>query len=169
MEKTFPWEYSHGNASGTSKPVSRVLSFKTAIYLAAPLPARSSHPLNAAGQACMRSHGVAPDRVYSDAPFPDVGRALTSAFPPLPEGTWRRSQAVYLCCTFPGVAPGGCYPLSSPCGARTFLTGGPFAPSARLSSLLAEDIVPDRTGVVKHNLTAGYSRYSSGTEVTWTI
>ena len=29
---------------------------------------------------------------------------------------------IYLCCTFPGVAPGGCYPLSLPCGARTFLT-----------------------------------------------
>ena len=41
-----------GALSGTSKPVSRVLSFKTAIYLAAPLPTRSSHPLNAAGQAC---------------------------------------------------------------------------------------------------------------------
>ena len=40
-----------GALSGTSKPVSRVLSFKTAIYLAAPLPTRSSHPLNAAGQA----------------------------------------------------------------------------------------------------------------------
>ena len=44
--------------------------------------------------------------------------------------------AVYLCCTCPRVAPGGCYPLSLPCGARTFLTGGPFAPPARLSSLL---------------------------------
>ena len=32
----------------------------------------------------LRSHGVAPDRVYSDAPFPGIGRALTSAFPPLP-------------------------------------------------------------------------------------
>ena len=32
--------------------------------------------------------------------------------------------AVYLCCTFPEVAFGGRYPLSLPCGARTFLTGG---------------------------------------------
>ena len=32
------------------------------------------------------------------------------------------AMAVYLCCTCPGVAPGGCYPLSLPCGARTFLT-----------------------------------------------
>ena len=30
------------------------------------------------------SHGVAPDRVYSDELFPVIGRALISAFPPLP-------------------------------------------------------------------------------------
>ena len=46
-------------------------------------------------------------------------------------------MAVYLCCTFPRVAPGGCYPLSLPYGARTFLIDGPFAPPTRLSSLLA--------------------------------
>ena len=51
--------------------------------------------------------------------------------------------AVSLCCTFPEVAFGGRYPLSLPCGARTFLTGGPFAPSARLSVFLAEDIVTE--------------------------
>lgn len=34
-----------------SKPVSRVLSFKTAIYLAVPLPARSSRLLRTAGPA----------------------------------------------------------------------------------------------------------------------
>ena len=33
-------------------------------------------------------------------------------------------EAVYLCCTFPEVAFGGRYPLSLPCGARTFLTTG---------------------------------------------
>ena len=33
-------------------------------------------------------------------------------------------SAVYLCCTFPEVAFGGRYPLSLPCGARTFLTDG---------------------------------------------
>ena len=37
---------------GTSKPVSRVLSFKTAIYLDAQLPVRSSRLLNTAGPAC---------------------------------------------------------------------------------------------------------------------
>ena len=33
-------------------------------------------------------------------------------------------EAVYLCCTFPEVAFGGRYPLSLPCGARTFLMDG---------------------------------------------
>ena len=33
-------------------------------------------------------------------------------------------EAVYLCCTFPEVAFGGRYPLSLPCGARTFLPAG---------------------------------------------
>ena len=33
-------------------------------------------------------------------------------------------EAVYLCCTFPEVAFGGRYPLSLPCGARTFLMAG---------------------------------------------
>ena len=36
----------------TSKPVSRVLSFKTAIYLDVELPPRSSRPLNATGPVC---------------------------------------------------------------------------------------------------------------------
>ena len=41
--------------------------------------------------------------------------------------------AVYLCCTFPEVAFGGRYPLSLPCGARTFLTWALFSADARLS------------------------------------
>ena len=48
------------------------------------MPLHSSHLLNAAGPACVRFHGVAPDRVYSDEQFPVIGRALISAFPPLP-------------------------------------------------------------------------------------
>jgi len=43
-------------------------------------------------------------------------------FPPWLAG--EGPPADYFCCTFPGVAPGGCYPLSLPCGARTFLTDG---------------------------------------------
>ena len=45
------------------------------------------------------------------------------AFPPLPRRLLAQAdEAVYLCCTFPEVAFGGRYPLSLPCGARTFLT-----------------------------------------------
>ena len=65
-----------------SKPVSRVLSFKTAIYLDAPLPVRSSRLPGTVGPTCVSLHGVAPDRVYSDGQFPAVGWALTSPFHP---------------------------------------------------------------------------------------
>ena len=41
------------------------------------------------------SHGVAPDRVYSDELFPVIGRALISAFPPLP----RRRKGIRFCAT----------------------------------------------------------------------
>jgi len=80
------------------------------------------------------------------APFPAVGCAawpkttLRHYVAPLPiraEGTriglrsralysqsLRERRAVYLCCTFPEVAFGGRYPLSLPCGARTFLVDG---------------------------------------------
>ena len=61
---------------------------------------------------------------------------------------FKENEAVYLCCTFPRVAPGGCYPLSLPCGARTFLTDEPFAPPARLSSLLALPMIQENEGVV---------------------
>ena len=57
-------------------------------------------------------------------------------------------EAVSLCCTFPEVAFGGRYPLSLPCGARTFLTDGSFASSARLSVFLAENILAEKRGKV---------------------
>ena len=69
--------------------------------------------------------------------YPSLPPRESSLIPPRLLPRSRGIEAVYLCCTFPRVAPGGCYPLSLPCGARTFLTGGPFAPPARLSSLLA--------------------------------
>ena len=47
--------------------------------------------------------------------------------------TLTSEEAVYLCCTFPEVAFGGRYPLSLPCGARTFLTWALFSADARLS------------------------------------
>ena len=64
-------------------------------------------------------------------PSQPVSRLLVRSyrtFPPLPA-----MPAVYLCCTFPEVAFGGRYPLSLPCGARTFLTWALFSADARLS------------------------------------
>ena len=58
---------------GASEPVSRFLSFKTAIYLDVRLPARSSRLLNTTGPVYACSHGVAPDRVYSVTTFPCDG------------------------------------------------------------------------------------------------
>ena len=54
----------------------------------------------------------------TDTLEPSGGR-LSPPFHP-----YRQTPAVYLCCTFPEVAFGGRYPLSLPCGARTFLTHG---------------------------------------------
>lgn len=117
------WTRKHGipfeiPCFGASKPVSRVLSFKTAIYLGASLPVRSSRLLNTAGPAYVCSHGVAPDRVYSNGRLTRHWVSSYLAFPSLPR---QNSGAVYFCCTFPEVAFGGRYPLSLPCGARTFL------------------------------------------------
>ena len=80
-------------------------------------------------------HGVAPDRVYIVEPVSlQAGCALTAPFHPcLP-----KRQAVSLCCTCPGVTPGGRYPLSLPCGARTFLTRSPLGLRPRLSDPVAE-------------------------------
>ena len=122
-----------------SKPVSRVLSFKTAIYLDAPLPARSSRLPGTAGPACCPSTALLRIEFTAMGAFTRHRVSSYLAFPPLPHRSLvRKDAAVYLCCTCPRVAPGGCYPLSLPCGARTFLTGGPFAPPARLSSLLPD-------------------------------
>ena len=117
-----------------SRPVSRVLSFKTAIYLDAPLPTRSSRLPGTVGPTCC------PSTALLRIEFTAMGCSQPSGelLPHLSTLTGGRSSpAVYLCCTFPRGAPGGWYPLSLPCGARTFLTHGPFAPRARLSSLLA--------------------------------
>ena len=46
-------------------------------------------------------------------------------------------EVVYFCCTCPEVAFGGRYPLSLPCGARTFLVRCFSACLPRLSDLLA--------------------------------
>ncbi len=105
-----------------SKPVSRVLSFKTAIYLDAPLPARSSHLPGTAGPAICPSTVLLRIEFTAMGSFQPSGELLPrlstlTSFPV-------RGKAVSLCCTFPGVASGGRYPLSLPCGARTFLMRG---------------------------------------------
>ena len=109
------------------RSISRVLS-STAIYLDPGLLLGSSHLLGTAGPACSPTHGVAPDRVYSTPMFPWGGCALTTPFHPYLAGTSQGAhtpnEAVSFCCTCPRVTPGGRYPLSLPCGARTFLTGG---------------------------------------------
>ena len=79
-------------------------------------------PRERSGQPICSHTGVAPDRVYSDGQSPAIGCALTTPFHPY----WRSEAPLAgdLCCTFPEVAFGGCYPLSLPCGARTFLMTG---------------------------------------------
>ena len=97
-------------------------SVLTAIYLAAQLPAQSSRLHGAVGHTLCSSTALLRDRVYIVKPMlPWAGWALTPPFHPY-------LSAVYLCCTCPGVTPGGRYPLSLPCGARTFLIWGLSAP-----------------------------------------
>ena len=98
-------------------------------------------PRERPGQPVCSHTGVAPDRVYSDGHSRAVGCALTAPFHPCSASPFhvitgyaadsasrrvprREGGAVYLCCTFPEVAFGGRYPLSLPCGARTFLMTG---------------------------------------------
>ena len=100
-----------------SGPVSRVL-LKTTIYLDLPLPAGSSHLLRTAGPA------MCPPTVLLRIEFTASTclHATSELLPHFSTLTGRhRLPAVYLCCTCPRVTPGGRYPLSLPCGARTFL------------------------------------------------
>jgi len=92
-------------------------SVLTAIYLVLQLPAGSSRLLEAVGQTFCFSTALLRDRVYIVKPMlPWAGWALTPPFHP-----YRKNPAVSLCCTCPEVTLGGRYPLSLPCGARTFL------------------------------------------------
>ena len=113
--------------SAVCKPSSVLMT----IYLRASSPMRSSDTAEADGQPCVPPH-LAPDGVYMTDESPGRRCALTAPFHP-----YLNEEAVYLCCTFPEVAFGGRYPLSLPCGARTFLIGrlSPLPP--RLSVLLA--------------------------------
>ena len=71
-------------AFGASKPVSRVLSFKTAIYLGVPLPARSSHLLNAAGPACCVTTVLLRIEFTAMSSFQSSGGRLSPPFHPYP-------------------------------------------------------------------------------------
>ncbi len=104
-----------------SKPISRVLSFKTVIYLGVLLPTRSSHLLGEAGSALALD--ATPSTVLLQIEFtgPNSSQSAGELLPRLSTLT-TTCVAVYLCCTFPKVAFGGRYPLSLPYGARTFLT-----------------------------------------------
>ena len=94
-------------------------SVLTAIYLALWLPIGSSRLLGTAGSACCPSTALLRDRVYIVKPMlPWAGQAMSLSF------HLSCNAVVYLCCTCPGVSPGGRYPLSLPCGARTFLIRG---------------------------------------------
>ena len=93
-------------------------SVLTAIYLALQLLIGSSRLPGTAGSACCPSTALLRDRVYIVKPMsPWAGWALTPPFHPY-------LAAVYLCCTCPEITLGGRYPLSLPCGARTFLIRG---------------------------------------------
>ena len=75
-----------------------------------------------------------------------AGGRLSPPFHPYCGG--RAAAAVYLCCTCPRVTPGGRYPLSLPCGARTFLTHR-LSPYARGRSACSQmHIVNENTSSV---------------------
>lgn len=94
-------------------------SVLTAIYLAPQLLTGSSRLLGTVGRTNCPSTALLRDRVYIVEPMlPWAGCALTAPFHPY---SAEIGGAVSLCCTCPEVSLGGRYPLSLPCGARTFL------------------------------------------------
>ena len=94
--------------------VSRVL-YLTVIYLRAALPRYSSHP----GSGRANLYAPIPVLLRIEFTASDTLEPMGELLPRL--STLTSEEAVYLCCTFPEVAFGGRYPLSLPCGARTFL------------------------------------------------
>ena len=73
-------------------------------------------PLRHDGRRISLFCGIAPDRVYTDRRrYRRPGGLLPRLF------TLTDCSDVLFCCTVPGVASGGRYPLSLPMGARTFL------------------------------------------------
>ena len=121
-----------------SRSVSRVLYLSS--HLSRRIVARALKPPPGSGRAdlllpiavLLRIEFTASDCLQPMGELLPRLSTLTGAYRPQ-----RRSPAVYLCCTFPEVAFGGRYPLSLPCGARTFLINGLSACPTRLSGLLA--------------------------------
>ena len=101
-----------------SSPVSRVL-FIMVINLGVSLPIRSSHLLRTAGSAYCSPTVLLRIEFTARTCLHAVGELLPRLSILTPKEAF---EAVYFCCTCPRVAPGGCYPLSLPYGARTFLT-----------------------------------------------
>ena len=89
-----------------------------AIYLGGALPPRSSHLPGETGPVMLPSTVLLRIEFTAANCRQNTGRSLTPPFHPY----CKKYAAVYLCCTCPDVAIGGCYPLSLPYGARTFLT-----------------------------------------------
>ena len=105
-------------SKGMTGAVSRVLSLDGHLS-GTRVAARLKPPVGTDGPP-MVPVGVAADRVYRPPMLPWGAVSPYLAFPPLPSLHYG-DTAVFLCCTIPGVAPGGRYPLSLPCAARTFL------------------------------------------------
>ena len=104
-----------------SSPVSRVL-LKTTIYLDPELLQGSSRLLRTAGPALRSPTALLRIEFTASTCLHAMGELLPRLSTLTASARSALSTAVYLCCTCPRVTPGGCYPLSLPYGARTFLT-----------------------------------------------
>ena len=129
-------------SKGMTGAVSRVLSLDGHLS-GTRVAARLKPPVGTDGPP-MVPVGVAADRVYRPPMLPWGAVSSYLAFPPL----LPQAAAVYLCCTIPGVAPGGRYPLSLPCAARTFLMPSGTRPSAPVTTFS----IPQKNVPVKPDL-----------------
>ena len=90
-------------------------SVLTAIYLAPRLPAGSSRLLGTVGRTYVPPRRCSGIEFTAPTCLHGAGALLPHLF------TMTGKPATSLCCTCPEVTLGGRYPLSLPCGARTFL------------------------------------------------
>ena len=118
----FSWDLSFVSSELVSR-VLYALKRVTAIYLRYALPHTWSHPQNAGQTIFLLAVLLRIGFTFARSCLP-CRWAFTSPFHLYPIG--RTDKVGYFCCTFPGVASGGRYPLSLPCGARTFLISAPF-------------------------------------------